>query len=121
MNEAELEDLLSKPRDQTVAALAACPGDIVVLGAGGKRQADVGAAVALSTLAEPGRGFHTGGAFPMRDNPGPLETDRLGRPAGLRRVHAVDATVFPSIAATTITLTAMANAHRIAIQSLEAN
>jgi len=36
MNEAELEDLLSKPRDQTVAALAACPGDIVVLGAGGK-------------------------------------------------------------------------------------
>jgi nucleoside-diphosphate-sugar epimerase len=36
MNESELEDLLSTPRDQTIAALVACPGDIVVLGAGGK-------------------------------------------------------------------------------------
>jgi len=36
MNESELEDLLSTPRDRTVAALAACPGDIVILGAGGK-------------------------------------------------------------------------------------
>ncbi len=36
MNEAELEDLLSAPRDATVAALRACPGDIVILGAGGK-------------------------------------------------------------------------------------
>ena len=36
MNEAELDDLLSAPRRETVAALAACPGDIVVLGAGGK-------------------------------------------------------------------------------------
>ena len=36
MNEAELEDLLSTPRDQTIAALKACPGDIVILGAGGK-------------------------------------------------------------------------------------
>src|SRR5690349_1208875 len=36
MNESELEDLLSTPRDATVAALKACPGDIVVLGAGGK-------------------------------------------------------------------------------------
>ena len=36
MNESELEDLLSTPRDRTVAALRACPGDIVILGAGGK-------------------------------------------------------------------------------------
>lgn len=36
MNEAELEDLLSTPRDATVTALAQCPGDIIVLGAGGK-------------------------------------------------------------------------------------
>lgn len=68
----------------------------------------------LLEVATPGRGFHTGGAFPMRAEPGAFETDTLGRPAGMRRVHAVDATVFPSIAATTITLTAMANAHRIA-------
>jgi nucleoside-diphosphate-sugar epimerase len=35
-NETELDDLLSRPREETVAALAACDGDIVVLGAGGK-------------------------------------------------------------------------------------
>jgi choline dehydrogenase-like flavoprotein len=50
----------------------------------------------------------------MRENPQVLETDVLGRPAGLRRVHLVDASVFPSIPATTITFSAMANAHRIA-------
>lgn len=33
---SELDARLSEPRDQTVAALAECPGDLVVLGAGGK-------------------------------------------------------------------------------------
>ncbi|HXT19034.1 MAG TPA: NAD(P)-dependent oxidoreductase [Gemmatimonadaceae bacterium] len=36
MTEAELDDLLSTPRAETTAALNACPGDIVILGAGGK-------------------------------------------------------------------------------------
>jgi nucleoside-diphosphate-sugar epimerase len=36
MTEAELDDLLSTPRADTSAALAACPGDVVILGAGGK-------------------------------------------------------------------------------------
>jgi choline dehydrogenase-like flavoprotein len=72
----------------------------------------------LLQFATPGRSFHSGGSFPMRATPGQLETDRLGRPSGLKRVHAVDATVFPSVAATTITLTAMANAHRIATEAL---
>lgn len=36
MNDTALDDLLSTPRPDTIAALAACPGDIVVLGAGGK-------------------------------------------------------------------------------------
>lgn len=36
MTEQELDDLLSTPRVETVAALEACPGDVVVLGAGGK-------------------------------------------------------------------------------------
>jgi nucleoside-diphosphate-sugar epimerase len=36
MTEAELDDLLSTPRPETSAALAACPGDVVILGAGGK-------------------------------------------------------------------------------------
>jgi nucleoside-diphosphate-sugar epimerase len=35
-DEAALDALLAEPRDATVAALAACPGDLVVLGAGGK-------------------------------------------------------------------------------------
>ena len=67
----------------------------------------------LVEIAEPGRGFHSGGSFPMARAPGPWQSDRLGRPFGMERVHAVDSTVFPSIPATTITLTAMANAYRI--------
>ena len=61
----------------------------------------------------PGRGFHGGGSLPMRQHPQRLETDVFGRPAGLRRIHAVDSSIFPSIPATTITLATMANAHRI--------
>jgi choline dehydrogenase-like flavoprotein len=64
-------------------------------------------------VAEPGRSFHNGGSFPMRAQPGRFESDCLGRPHGWQRVHAVDATVFPSIPPTTITLSVMANAHRI--------
>jgi nucleoside-diphosphate-sugar epimerase len=36
MNEPELEELLSRPRPETAAALEASPGDVIVLGAGGK-------------------------------------------------------------------------------------
>jgi nucleoside-diphosphate-sugar epimerase len=36
VSEEELDEHLSEPRDATVAALAAVPGDVVVLGAGGK-------------------------------------------------------------------------------------
>ncbi len=68
-------------------------------------------------LAEPGRSYHGGGTFPMREQPGPFESDTLGRPHGWRRVHAVDATVLPSIPGTTITLSVMANAHRIGWES----
>jgi choline dehydrogenase-like flavoprotein len=70
-------------------------------------------------LGRPGRGAHCGGSFPMRERPREGETDRLGVPHGFRRVHLVDASVFPSIPATTITLTTMANAHRIAMHFLE--
>jgi len=61
----------------------------------------------------PGRGFHSGGSFPMRAAPGPGETDVLGRPFGRNRTHIVDSSVFPTISATTITLPVMANAWRI--------
>lgn len=62
---------------------------------------------------KPGRSFHSGGTFPMQFTPGWLQSDRFGRPYGFSRVHAVDSTSFPSIPATTITLSVMANAHRI--------
>jgi len=62
---------------------------------------------------KPGRGFHSGGTFPMQTSPGKFQSDRYGRPNGFQRVHAVDSTVFPGVPATTITLSVMANAHRI--------
>jgi choline dehydrogenase-like flavoprotein len=65
-------------------------------------------------VAEPGRSFHVGGSFPMSRRPGPLESDTLGRVGGFKRIHAIDAAVLPDIPATTITLSVMANAHRIA-------
>jgi hypothetical protein len=68
-------------------------------------------------VAEPGRSYHGGGTFPMREQPGPFESDTLGRPHGWKRVHAVDATILPGIPATTITLSVMANAHRIGWES----
>ncbi len=68
-------------------------------------------------VAEPGRSFHCGGSFPMSVRPGAMQTDKLGRPFGWQRIHAVDATVLPSVPATTITFTVMANAHRIATEA----
>lgn len=68
----------------------------------------------LLQVWEPGRGIHVGGSFPMSADPTGLESDLLGRPAGLRRVHVVDSSVFPTVPPTTITYTVMANAQRIA-------
>jgi choline dehydrogenase-like flavoprotein len=65
----------------------------------------------------PGSSFHVGASIPMAKNPAPNQSDRLGRPHGLERIHIVDASVLPSIPATTITFSAMANAHRIGSQT----
>jgi choline dehydrogenase-like flavoprotein len=65
-------------------------------------------------IGRPGKGNHLGGSLPMRRTPGELETDTLGRVRGWSRVHVVDASVFPTVPATTVTLSVMANAHRIA-------
>ncbi|MEI8341946.1 MAG: GMC oxidoreductase [Verrucomicrobiota bacterium] len=66
---------------------------------------------------KPGSGYHNGGTFPMRETPGKLETDTLGRLPSWPRVHLVDSSVFPSIPATSITMSVMANAHRIATKA----
>ena len=62
-----------------------------------------------------GRGFHAGGTFKMSDNNNQLGTaDKWGRPYKFTKVHIIDSSIFPTIPATTITLTVMANAVRIA-------
>lgn len=73
----------------------------------------------LLRILQPGRGFHCGGSFPMAAHPQRGQTDVLGRPSGWRRTHVVDASIFPSIPATTITHTVMANAFRIGTQAAQ--
>lgn len=68
----------------------------------------------LAKVGSPGEGRHVGCTFPMAKYPGNFTTDLLGRLPGFSRVHLVDASVLPAIGASTITLTTMANAHRIA-------
>lgn len=69
-------------------------------------------------FANPGSGTHCGSSFPMRARPAaPFDADVLGRPFGWRRVHAVDASVLPSIPGTTLAFAVMANAVRIAEQA----
>jgi nucleoside-diphosphate-sugar epimerase len=51
--DSELDDLLSRPRPQTVQALEACPGDVIILGAGGKMGPTLARMVARA--AGPGR------------------------------------------------------------------
>ncbi|MCA8880218.1 MAG: GMC family oxidoreductase [Rhodobacteraceae bacterium] len=82
----------------------------------------IGAALALGGLraltfarrdGAPGSSFHVGASLPMTSTPKAGQSDPLGRPAGLRRIHVVDASVLPAVPATTITFSVMANAHRI--------
>ena len=68
----------------------------------------------MTKFSIPGEGNHSGGSFPMSENPGMLQSDVMGRPGYLKKTHVVDSSILPSITATTIALTAMANAHRIA-------
>jgi choline dehydrogenase-like flavoprotein len=74
-------------------------------------------ATPLAEICEPGISHHLAGGLPMRQTPGPKETDRLGRPFGSRRVHVVDGACFSSLPAEHLTYTIMANAARIAAQS----
>ena len=70
-------------------------------------------------LSAPGKSYHYGGSFPMREkSSGDFSSDLLGRVGPWRNVHLVDASVFPTVAATTFTLTIMANAHRITTEAL---
>jgi ferredoxin len=71
-------------------------------------------------LSAPGKSYHFGGSFPHSRTPKHDEqTDFVGRLHPWRNIHLADATVFPTIPATTFTLSIMANAHRIARSVLE--
>lgn len=72
-------------------------------------------ALRMATRAgAPGSSFHVGASLPMTTAPHGAQSDPLGRPSGLSRLHVIDATVLPAVPATTITFPVMANAHRIA-------
>jgi choline dehydrogenase-like flavoprotein len=68
-------------------------------------------------VPEPGMSAHLAGCLPMKGAPSIGETDKLGRPCGLRRVHVVDAACFPDLPSEHLTYTIMANAARIARQA----
>lgn len=65
-------------------------------------------------FAPAGTGYHFGASLPMGQR-----TDRLGRLKNWDDVYLVDSSVLPYLAVGSITPTMMANAHRIARQSLE--
>ena len=66
-------------------------------------------------LSAPTKSYHFGGSFPHARAPEDgLESDVLGRVRPWQSIHLVDAAVFPTVPATTFTLSIMANAHRIA-------
>lgn len=74
----------------------------------------------MMRLAAGGKSYHWGGSFPhSAARSTGMTSDRLGRVKSWQRVHIVDASVFPNIPAMTFTLTIMANAHRIASETME--
>jgi len=64
-------------------------------------------------ITAPGKSYHAGASFPMASKPEGLQSDILGRPVGMTRTHLIDASCFTNIPATNVTLSVMANAHRI--------
>ena len=68
----------------------------------------------LAQIAVPGEGVHFGSSIPMGNN-----SDLLGRPVGSKNIHVVDSSVLPSIAPGPMTFTVMANAMRIAEESVK--
>jgi hypothetical protein len=75
--------------------------------------------IPLLRLSEAGKSYHWGGSFPHTTNGlTKFSSDVLGRVGSWERTHLVDASVFPTVPAMTYGLTVMANAHRIASESL---
>ncbi|MDQ1727738.1 MAG: hypothetical protein QOK14_1783 [Frankiaceae bacterium] len=105
----ECHRFVQNPMLRTVLARVACSA----------RWLDLWPGLAMLTVSATGKSYHWGGVFPHAHKPaGRFGSDLFGRIAPWSRVHLVDASVFPSVPATTFTLTVMANAHRIADSAL---
>ena len=72
----------------------------------------------MTSVSPAAKSYHFGSSFPHGDVRSGLRTDRMGRLDRWDNIHLIDASVFPNVPATTFTLTIMANAHRIASESL---
>jgi ferredoxin len=76
--------------------------------------------IPMFRLSAATKSYHWGGSFPhTADRHTVFSSDTLGRVGSWGRTHLVDASVFPTVPAMTFGLTVMANAHRIASESLE--
>jgi ferredoxin len=86
------------------------------------RLLDLYPVIPMLRLSPGGKSYHWGSSFPHTDSKSTVfSSDRLGRVGSWDRVHLVDASVFPNVPAMTYGLTVMANAHRIASESMELN
>ncbi len=79
---------------------------------------DLWPVVPMISLSAAGKSYHFGASFPHSRSRTATTTDRRGRLGAWENIHLVDASVFPVVPATTFTLTIMANAHRIASETL---
>jgi choline dehydrogenase-like flavoprotein len=79
---------------------------------------DLWPAVPMISVSGAAKSYHFGASFPHGRSRTGTTTDRIGRLAMWDHIHLVDASVFPDVPATTFTLTIMANAHRIASETL---
>lgn len=70
----------------------------------------------MAQLGKPGKSYHMGATFPMKERPNDTETNLLGTLSALPHIHLIDAAVFPDIPAVNHTFTIMANAYRIATE-----
>lgn len=73
----------------------------------------------LARMESPGWGFHYAGCLPMSLHPKHFETHVDGRLWDSQRIRVIDGSVFPSLPAKNHSLTLMANAARIAVETLK--
>lgn len=110
-NEPPILKLSAKTNPRGHAAIQSAARRLSSLG----RRFGTVAATPMLQIAPVGGGNHLGGCLPMRKEPrGRWDTDELGRLQPWRRIHFVDGAILPGIPATTLALTIMANADRIA-------